>query len=303
MATFDEQMLGGVNVFRTIVEHGSFTAAADVLAMSQPGVSRSIARLEHRLGVRLFERTSRSVRLTHDGRQFHERVHPLLQLLEDAAEDTVRGASAVHGRLRVNVDPQFSRLILGPRLGAFLKSYPQLQVELISRDSLGDPMADAMDLAVRFGQPRDSALVARKLLDTRIVTAAAPMYLKAHGWPTQPGDLESGHRCVQFRDSQSGRPFAWEFHRKRKRLVLNPPGNIVVNDAATHQSICAAGYGVAQLMELAIHAQLADGSLVDLFPDWPDERFPLYALYPSREHLPAKTRAFMDFIIALVGGR
>jgi DNA-binding transcriptional LysR family regulator len=129
------------------------------------------------------------------------------------------------------------------------------------------------------------------------------MYLKAHGRPAHPRDLEGpGHTCVQFRDPQTGRRFPWEFHKGRKSLVLNPPGNILVNDAGTHQSICIAGYGIAQLMELAIQKNLTDGSLVDLFPDWPDERFPLFAFLPSRQHIPAKIRAFMDFVVSLVEG-
>jgi DNA-binding transcriptional LysR family regulator len=271
------------------------------LNMSQTGVSSSIARLEDLLGIRLLERTTRSVSLTDEGRRFYEQVMPLLAGLEEAVASAAQGTTAVRGRLRVNLDPYFSRLILGPRLGAFLESYPQLRLELITTDHLGDLVGDGFDLAVRFGHPRPSTLIARKLLDTRMVTVAAPAYLQRYGHPKDPRELENGHHvCIQFRDPETGRPYPWEFHKRRKKLVLETSGSLTVNDAGTLYSVCLAGHGMAQVMDLGVGPMLADGRLVEVFPDWPDERFPLYALHPSRHHLPAKTRAFLDFIIALL---
>jgi DNA-binding transcriptional LysR family regulator len=297
---FDERVLNGMRVLAAIVDSGSFARAGDVLDMSQSGVSRSIARLEARLGIRLFDRTTRAVSLTDEGRRFYAQIMPLLAGLEEAAASAAQGATAVRGRLRVNVDPFFSRLILGPRLGSFLEQHPQLQLELITRDQLGDMVADGFDLAVRFGFPRASTLVARKLLETRIITVAAPAYLKRHGTPKAPAELEGGaHTCIQFRDPQSGRPFDWEFHRGRKKLVLHVPGQLTVNDVGTLHSACLAGYGIAQVMAFGAETLLASGHLVDLFPSWPDERFPLYALYPSRLHPSAKTRAFLELIASL----
>jgi DNA-binding transcriptional LysR family regulator len=301
MASFDDRVTNGISVLSAIVDSGTFAAAGDILNMSQSGVSRSIARLEARLGIRLLERTTRSVSLTDEGRRFYEQVMPLLAGLEEAAASAAQGAAAVRGRLRVNLDPYFSRLILGPRLGAFLESYPQLRLELITTDRLGDLVADGFDLAVRFGNPRPSTLVARKLLDTRMVTIAAPAYLKRYGHPKDPRELEKGHHvCIQFRDPESGRPYPWEFHKRHKKLVLETSGSLTVNDAGTLYSVCLAGHGMAQVMDLGVGPMIADGRLVEVFPDWPDERFPLYALHPSRHHVPAKTRAFLDFIVALL---
>ena len=301
MAGFDDRVTNGISVLSAIVDSGTFAAAGDILNMSQSGVSRSLARLEARLGIRLLERTSRSVSLSGEGRRFYEQVMPLLAGLEEAAPPAAQGAAAVRGRLRVNLDPYFSRLILGPRLGAFLESYPQLRLELITTDRLGDLVADGFDLAVRFGNPRPSTLVARKLLDTRMVTIAAPAYLKRYGHPKDPRELEKGHHvCIQFRDPESGRPYPWEFHKRRKKLVLETSGSLTVNDAGTLYSVCLAGHGMAQVMDLGVGPMIADGRLVEVFPDWPDERFPLYALHPSRHHVPAKTRAFLDFIVALL---
>jgi DNA-binding transcriptional LysR family regulator len=297
MPGFDERMLNGMSVFTAIVDAGSFAAAGEQLDMSQSGVSRAVARLEARLGIRLFDRTTRVVSLTDEGRRFYEQVTPLIAGLEEAAATASGGATAVRGRLRVNIDPFFSRLVLGPRLESFMNDYPELRLELITRDQLGDMVTDGFDLAVRFGEPRASSLIARKLLDTRILTVAAPSYLKRRGRPLTPQELGSGqHACIEYRDPETGRPFGWEFHRRRKKLAVPTDGRLVVNDVATLLSVCLSGYGIAQVMQLSAQQALADGRLIDLFPDWPDERFPLYALYPSRHHPPAKTRAFLEFV-------
>lgn len=297
---FDERVLNGMGVLSAIIDSGSFARAGEILDMSQSGVSRAVARLEARLGIRLFDRTTRSVTLTDEGRRFYERIAPLLAGLEEAATDAAQGTAAVRGRLRVNVDPYFSRLALGPRLGAFLDAHPALQLEVVTRDQLGDMIADGFDLAVRFGQPQASTLVSRTLLRTRVVTVAAPAYLRRHGRPMKPEELADGrHTCLQFRNPQTGRAFEWEFHRGRRKIVLEPKGQLMLNDAGTLLSVCQSGHGIAQIFELGSEHLLANGRLVDLFPDWPDERYPLHALYPSRHHVPAKTRAFLDFVASL----
>ena len=282
MSETPTQLLEGIAVMAAVVDARSFNGAGDALAMSQSGVSRAVARLEARLGIRLFERTTRSVRLTDEGRRFHEQVMPLIAALQDATTDAQGGATAIRGRLRVNVDPFFSRLILGPALGGFLERHPDLAVELRTRDDLGDLVGDGFDLALRFGHPQPSSLVARKLFDARVLTVAAPAYLKRFGRPAHPQELAGGHhRCIQFRDSVTGRAFPWEFHRGRRKIVIATPGALTVNDAGTLQSVCETGYGIAQMFALPQDPLLADKRLVNLFPDWSDERFPLYAYHPS----------------------
>lgn len=301
--SFDPALAGGMGVLGAVVDSGSFARAADSLDMTPSGVSRAIARLEQRLGIRLFDRTTRSVQLTDEGRRFYQEVAPLLASLEEAASAASDSAHTVRGRLRVNIDPYFSRLVLGPVLGQFMSRYPQLHLDLHTRDQLGDLVADGFDLAIRFGIPQSSSLIARKLLEVRILTVAAPAYLERHGRPAHPLDLEDGqHVCIDFRDSQTGRPFAWEFHRPGEQLTVATRGRLVVNDAGTLYSVCEHGHAVAQMLNLGLAPALASGGLVELFPDWPDERFPLYAFYPSR-HLPAaKVRAFLDFVAALTPG-
>lgn len=296
--TFDEKLLSGIGVLSAIIHSRSFAGAGEILDMSQSGVSRSVARLESRLGIRIFDRTTRSVTLTDEGRRFYEQILPLLTGLEEAISSVTQGRTTVRGRLRVTVDPFFSRLVLGPQLGAFITNHPDLHLELITRHQLGDMVADGFDLALRFGHPRSSSLVARKLFDTRVLTVAAPAYLEKYGHPQTPQGLAK-HACVQFKDPETGRPFEWEFHKRGKKMIVPISGQLTVNDAGTLHSICLAGAAITQTMEFGITSLLAEGRLINLFPDWPDEKFPLYALYPSRNHMPAKTKAFLDFVSTL----
>jgi DNA-binding transcriptional LysR family regulator len=298
---FDDRNLSGLGVLAAVIRNGSFALAGKSLSMSQSGVSRAIARLEARLGVRLLERTTRTVALSEEGRRLYEQIVPLLAGLEEVAASVTTARDSVRGTLRVNMDPFISQLILGPQLSRFLKQFPELKVELITRDRLGDLVAEGFDLAVRFGEPRPSALVARKLLDTRVVTVASPAYLKKAGRPDHPSELEKGHhRLIDFRDPETGRAYEWAFRQGRKEIEIRSKAQLLLSDVATIHAVCLAGYGIAQLLELGIESLLESGRLEVVFPDWRDERFPLYALHPSRNHLPPKTRAFLDFVIATV---
>ena len=301
MRAFSPQLLEGVDVMAAVVDTRSFGGAAQVLDMSQSGVSRAVARLETRLGIRIFERTTRSVRLTEEGRHFYEQVMPLIGALAEVTSSAAGDAQMVHGRLRINVDPLFARFILGPRLGPFLDSYPDLELDMRSKEDLGDLVADGFDLALRFGHPLPSSLVARKLFDTRVLAMASPAYLERFGHPTEPRELENTpHRCILFREPVTGKPFAWEFHQQRKQLIVKPQGQLTVNDPGTVYSACLAGLGIAQLFELGIEQYTSSNQLVQLFPEWSDQRFPLYAYYPSRHHVPAKTRALLSFVMDLI---
>jgi DNA-binding transcriptional LysR family regulator len=298
---FDDRVLNGLGVLAAVVRTGNFAVAGRSLNMSQSGVSRAIARLETRLGIRLLERTTRTVTLSEEGRRLYEQIVPLLAGLEEAAASVATSKDAVRGTLRVNMDPFISQLLLGPQLSRFLKLFPELKLELITRDRLGDLVAEGFDLAIRFGEPRPSTLVARKLLDTRVVTVASPAYLKKAGHPDHPSRLEEGnHRLIDFRDPETGRAYEWIFRQGRKEIGITSNAQLVLSDVATIHAVCLAGYGIAQLLELGIESMIESGRLEVIFPDWLDERFPLYALHPSRNHLPPKTRAFLDFVMATV---
>ncbi|MGB8985723.1 MAG: LysR family transcriptional regulator [Candidatus Sulfotelmatobacter sp.] len=223
---FDDRVVNGLGVLAAVVKSGNFAVAGKSLNMSQSGVSRAIARLEGRLGVRLLERTTRTVTLSEEGRRLYEQIVPLLAGLEEATASVATSKDAVRGTLRVNMDPFISQLILGSQLSRFLKRFPGLKLELIARDRLGDLVADGFDLAIRFGEPRPSALVARKLLDTRVLTVASPAYLKKAGRPNHPSELGTGsHRLIEFRDPETGRAFEWVFRQGRKEIEIGQTGS------------------------------------------------------------------------------
>ncbi len=149
-------------------------------------------------------------------------------------------------------------------------------MDLITREGLGDLISDGYDLGIRFGEPRPSTLVARRLLDTRVLTVASPGYLKKHGHPTAPQQLVAErHLMIDFRDPETGRPFEWAFRKGRKEIKVETQSQLMLSDVATMHAVCLAGCGIAQVLELGVDAHLSGGRLVVLFPDWEEERFPL----------------------------
>jgi DNA-binding transcriptional LysR family regulator len=292
---FDGRLLPGIGVLAQVVETGNFARAGEALGLTPSGVSRAIARLEARLGIRLFDRTPRAVRLTEEGRQFHAQVAPLLAGLADAATEAATAAGAIRGRLRLNVDPWFARVVLAPRLPEFLARHPALTLEITVRDTPGDLVAEGMDVAVRFGEVGPPGQIARKLMETRIVTIAAPSYLARQGTPRHPSDLLR-HECLLYRDPVSARPFGWEYRRGREVVEVAAKGRVVFNDLATKLAACVAGQGIAQSVAFGLEPLLASKAVVQILPRWAEERYALYSYYPSRHLSPAKVRAFLDFL-------
>jgi DNA-binding transcriptional LysR family regulator len=291
---FDTRLLTGVGVMAAVTEAGNFARAAEMLGLTPSGVSRAVARLEARVGIRLFDRNPRDVCLTEEGRRFHARVAPLLAGLDDAAAEASGAAADVRGRLRVSVDPWFARMVLAPDLQRFLARYPLLSVDF-STSNYREEMMTGMDVAVRFGPPDVSSLIARKLLETRVLTVAAPAYLARHGEPRSPHDLVH-HEALLFRNPQTGLPFPWEFKRGAETVEVKVSSRLVLDDPSVAVSACLAGQGCFQMLAIGLAPFLARGELVQVLPDWSEELYPLYAYHPSRRLPPAKVRAFLDFI-------
>jgi DNA-binding transcriptional LysR family regulator len=297
---FDGRLMDGLGVMVAVVEAGNFVRAAEALRITQSGVSRAVARLEQRLGVRLFHRTARAVSLTEEGQRFYEEVAPLLAGLENAATEVTQAKTAARGRLCVNVDAAFGHHIICPRVGEFLAAHPALSLDLWVRDRLGDLDADGIDVAVRFGEAIPSSLICRRLAATRVITCASPEYVSRRGRPKHPRDLRGNrHECIMIRNPATGKPFDWEFFRGDEVVPVVVSGRLTVNDASALIAACLGGHGIAQLFEFHVREMLADGRLVQLLPDWAEERFPLYAYHRSRNLPSAKVRAFLDFVTAL----
>lgn len=297
--SFDGRLLSNISVLAAIVHGGSFARAAEALNLSPSGVSRSVTRLESSIGVRLFDRTTRAVTLTDEGRRLYEEISPLLAGIGDAVSLASGASTAVHGRLRINVDTFFSRHILAPHITHFMERYPEITLELVVRDQLGDMVSDGFDIAVRFGHPPSSSLVARKLLETRTVTVASPDYINKHGSPQTPADLLH-HSCIQVRSSMTGIPLEWEYASGGEIIPAKINSRLMVNDSGTLLNACLAGAGIARVKARGVTDLLAEGRLDELLAGWKGECFPLYALYPSRHLPPAKVRAFIDFVIHIL---
>ena len=254
-----------------------------------------------RLGARLIYRTSRAVELTDEGRALYERVVQHLAGIGEAAAETSKSRDAVRGRLRINVDPLFSRVVLSPKLSVFLEN-SQMELRIETRDRIGDLVSDGFDLAVRFGEPTPSALITRRILDARIITVASPIYIDRHGRPGHPQDLPSDtHQCIRAVDTSTGRPFAREFRRGKELISVAVNGRLTVTDLGTKLGPCLAGFGIAQVIDLGLEHHLRSGRSSTCSPTGPDERFPLYVYYVSRNHVPAKVRKFIDFIVDSLG--
>ena len=296
---FDGRLLSGVTVLSAVVEAGTIVRAADALGLTASAVSRAISRLESRVGVRLLDRTTRSLSLTDEGRRFYEQVGPHLAGIEEAAIEASGSTSIVRGRLRVNVDPFFSRIVLSSHIAAYLAQYPDVSLELLMRDAVGDLVADGFDLALRFGDPPKGSFVARKLLETRVLTVASPGYLAARGKPRHPSEV-SRHACIDFYDAANKRAYDWEFRKGDEVLPVAIAARLLVSDVGAMLGACEAGAGIAQILLLGSRHLIESGRLIELFPDWSGEMFPLYALSPSRHHQPAKVRTFVDFLLAVI---
>jgi len=291
---FDARILAGVGVLAAVAEARNFARAGEALGLTPSGVSRAVARLEARVGVRLFDRTPRAVSLTEEGRRFHAQVMPLLAAIEDAASEAAGAAAIVGGKLRMNVDPWFARMILAPNLQRFLERHPALSVELMVSNHR-EEMMTGVDVAVRFGPATGDSTIARKLLETRVVTCAAPAYLERRGVPKTPHDLLN-HETILFRDPLTGMPFAWGFGRNGEEYEVNVRGRLTTDDPSSAVEACVAGQGVFQSLELGLEPWLERGDLARILDAFSDETFPLYAYHPSRHLPPAKVRAFLAFV-------
>lgn len=293
---FDSRLLNGIGVVSAVVEAGSFARAGEALGLTQPAISRAVARLEQRVGIRIFNRTARAISLTDEGRRYYEAVAPLLAGIEEATVSAGKTSALVKGRLRVNVDGAFGHFILTPRLGEFLDRYPGLVIDVAVRDTMGDIVADGFDVAVRFGEPEQSNLKTELLLETKVLTCASAAYITRYGIPLHPRDLEDGHQCVLLRNPSTGRPFEWEFQGREQTIPLRTTGRLLVYDTGSLIGGCLGGVGMAQLLELYARDFLTDDRLVQLLPDWSEETFPLYAYHHASNLLPAKVGAFLSFV-------
>ncbi|WP_275899206.1 LysR family transcriptional regulator [Pyxidicoccus caerfyrddinensis] len=284
--------LANIDAFVRTVEVGDFTRAARRLNITASAVSRRIARLEEELGVRLFQRTTRALRLTEDGRDFYARCQRILAELGEAKESLARSRSRPTGLLRVETPQVIGQLVLTPALPRFFEAYPGVELHLTLRDEVVDPITEGADVLIRMGQLTDSRLVARKLAVARLMAVASPAYLQRHGTPATPADLAL-HQCLGF--LRQGVTGEWRF--KDARFV--PRGAFHVSQGATLRDAAVMGLGIAWLMDFMVARELATGALVTVLDAHACEERPIHALHPPNRHLPSRVRVFLDFVKTL----
>lgn len=278
---------------------GSLTAAAAVLGITPAAASAMLKRLETQLGTRLFERSTRAMRLTAQGQTLLGYATRAFELLAEGESQVTEERGALVGMLRVAAASDLTRTTLLPWFSEFLAAHPGLQLTLSAGDRPLDVVRDDVDVALRYGTPADSGLVARLLAPVRPVLCASPDYLRRHAAPQVPQDLQQ-HNCLTF--DRGGRPFrSWRFGRDGTWVDVRVKGDRIVDDASLAREWAVAGVGVLLKSQIDIRKELLAGLLVPLLPQWETEPYPLYALLPSGRFVPGRVRALVDFLARKFG--
>jgi DNA-binding transcriptional LysR family regulator len=286
---------GAIRVFAQVVESGSFAKAAERLGLSTSATSRHVADLEAHLQTRLLNRTTRRVSLTESGRAFYERSVQLLADLEEAEQEAARAAVVPRGTIRLTTSVNFGVRHLAPAIADFLAQHRELRFDVSLSDRVVDLVEEGFDLAVRVGTAGSENVVARKLGETRLVPCAAPAYLAAHGAPEVPEDLER-HNCLTY-EYVTPRNL-WRFHDATGReRAVRVSGTLHTNNGDLLAEAAARGAGIVFEPAFIVGPDVRAGRLVPLLQDFMGPPLPIYAVYPSRKHLSAKVRSFVEFLV------
>lgn len=287
-----------MEVFAAVVAGGSFSAAGRRLDLTPSAVSRTVDRIEARLGVRLLLRSTRALALTAEGEAYLRSAKRILADLDDS-EQAIADQGAPRGRLRVSAAHAHGRLCIVPRLGEFAQLYPHILVDISLSDRLVDIAAGDADVAVRFGPLADSPLTARKLGENRRVIIASPAYLARHGTPGVPEDL-LGHNCLNF-NFRRAEP-VWPFRRDGEDFALSVRGNIEANNGETLGQLAAAGVGIARVGAFSVVDEIARGDLLPILEDYnPGDVETIHAVFAGGANTPARVRVFVDFLAERLG--
>ena len=288
--------LGDVEVFITVVEHGSFTAAAVVLSTTPSVLSRAVSRLEARLGRQLLQRTTRRVGLTEAGRVYLEQARSAVALLDDAEREGRGQEGDLTGRVRMSVPTTFGHYRLPPLLARFAQHYPRVQVELNITNRNVDLIAEGFDLAIRLGQLPDSGLVARKLEDAALLLVASPDYLHRMGSPQTLEELHR-HTCLPFIMPRTGRIAPWVFRDEERDIDWLPGSTIEISeDVLGVVSLAEQGMGICQSYEFIVRDRIQRGQLVEVLPHLRGRSRPFSVLFAPHRRQSAATRAMIDLL-------
>jgi DNA-binding transcriptional LysR family regulator len=300
---FDGVMVGSIELFCLAAELGGFTAAAATAGLTPAAVSRAIGRLEERLQVRLFARSTRSIRLTEGGRAYHAQCRQALNQLVEAERDLTGLQAEPAGILRISMPTALGHHCVLPLLPKFRERHPKVHVDVHVSNRNIDFVADGFDLAIRGRAQADSGLVARKLLDADVVVVGAPAYFRRAGKPRSPDDLPR-HDCVQFVLPSSGVTVPWMFRVAGKDVDVATRGSYTCSeDVLGIASLARAGAGLAQTYRFIVEEDLRTGALVEVLKPFGGRARPFSLLYPGTRHMPLRVRVFVDWLLRAMAER
>ena len=279
--------------FVAVVEAGSFVGAANATGMSKAAVSRHVGELEQRLGVRLLQRTTRRLSLTDEGRTFFARAKELLGAIDEAESELTSRAGEPSGLIRVNAPLTFGVLHLAPLWGPFAAANPKVALDITLSDRVVDLVDEGYDLAIRITTLPSSMLVSRKLASTRMVLCASPRYLKRHGKPKHPQEL-ADHSVISYSYWSTGDE--WRFTGPKGPASVRTKSRLHTNNGDTCRKAALAHQGVILQPDFLIGDDLRRGDLIELMPTYRSIELDIHAVWPSRKHLPLKTRRLIDFL-------
>lgn len=298
---FDDLRLGSIELFCLTAQHQGFTAAAKIAGLTAAAVSRSVARLEERLGVRLLMRTTRQVRLTEVGQRYFDQCRQALGQLSEAEREASGQQLKPSGLVRMSLPTSYGHFRVLPLLPAFSRKYPDIEVEVQLSNRNVDFTDEGFDLAVRGRVQPDSGLVARKLEDAALLIAAAPSYLKRQRAPRTADDL-ARHECIQFVLPSSGQVVPWLLQREGRVIEWPTSGRLrCAEDILGPITLARAGAGLVQTYRFLVEDDLREGRLVEVLADTAGVSRPFSLLYPGNRHMPLRVRVLIDYLVRSLG--
>lgn len=294
---FDDVLIGSIELFCLAAESGSFTIAAQTAGITPAAVSRSIARLEERLGTRLFVRSTRSIRLTDCGKSYYTQSRQGLDQLIEAEQQITGRRELPSGVLRLSLPTTYAHHRILPLLVEFQRIYPEVKIDVHVSNRNVDLIEEGFDAAIRVRVQPDSSLIARHLEDGALVVFASPRYLQEKGTPQTPDDL-ANHDCIQFELPRDGRCVPWLFHEKGKEREVSTQGNFkVLDDLLAAVTLAKNGAGLLQTYRFIVEKDLADGRLIEVLKPYSGSSRPYTLLYPHGRLIPMRLRVFSDFLV------
>lgn len=289
-----------MRAFAAVVDAGSFVAGADALDISKAAISRQVADLEARLGVRLLNRTTRRLSLTDEGEVFYARARELLGSLEEMESEVVARSGHAVGTLKVTAPVSFGLLQLAPLWPGFMAKHPQVRLEVMLADRFVDLVEEGIDLAVRIARLESSSLVSRQLSATRLVLCASPKYLRKHGRPKHPSDL-ARHAVIAYSLLSVGDD--WQFTGPEGLVQVRVQPRMRTNSGDTCRAAALGHEGIVLEPSFMVADDIAAGTLVQLLPEYRSLELGIYAVYPSRKFMAPKVRALVDYLADAFRGR